>query len=246
MPSESPSSSTQAWAPGPAWRSTLSRAAATAASTSAATSRSTTTGSAGTATPTSGRSCAVSSIRRSTSAPSTAAQVGRVGDGVGCSGARDEAAQRALLLGGDDRQLDRVAPDLVTAAVDVGERLEDPVVDDPGDPLALVQPLALEQHLLLALEPGAGEVDRQPDQPSEQHDQHDVVHRRLGGVPPDLDQVGDHDDGRGREPASHPRHHGSPGHRPGGPDGRDGELPGGDGLRASRPASSRGCPPPRW
>ena len=79
-----------------------------------------------------------------------AAQVGRRRRRVGRSRAGDEAAQRALLLGGDDRQLGRLAPDLVAAAVDVGQRLEHPVVHDPGDPLALVQPLALEQHLLLA------------------------------------------------------------------------------------------------
>ena len=181
-PEESPSRSTQARAPGPAWRATLSRAAATAASTSCATRPSTTTGSAGTDTEHVG-SFAGREESAQVDLALAAAQVDLGVGHVGCAGAGDEPPQRALLLGGEHRQLGRLAPDLVAAPVDVGERLEDAVVDDAGDALALVEPLALEEHLLLALEAAAGEVDGQPDEPAEEEEQHDVVDRRLGGCP---------------------------------------------------------------
>ena len=53
-------------------------------------------------------------------------------------------------------------------------------MDDPGDALALVEALALEEDLLLALEAAAREVDGQADQPAEEEEQDDVVDRRSG------------------------------------------------------------------
>jgi hypothetical protein len=113
--------------------------------------------------------------------------------------------------------------------VDVGERLEHAVVDDPRDAFALVEPLALEEHLLLLLETAAGEVDGQPDEPAEEEQQHDVVDRGLGGGA-HLDEVGDRDDRRGQEAAPGPGDHRAAGDRAGSPDRGDRELPGGDRL----------------
>ena len=50
------------------------------------------------------------------------------------------------------------------------------------------------------------------------------MHGRLGGLTPDLDEVGQRDDRGRREAAARTRRHRAPGHRPGGPDRRDGEL----------------------
>ena len=105
-------------------------------------------------------------------------------------------------LGGEHRHPGRLAADLVAAAVDVGERLEHAVVDDPRDALRFVELLALEEHLLLLLETAAGEVDGQPDEPAEEEQQHDVVDRDGGGAHPD--EVGDRDDRRGQEAARAP------------------------------------------
>jgi hypothetical protein len=160
--------------------------------------------------------------------PFLAMEVGwRVGSGRSDTG--HEPPQRALLLSGQAGQLGGRTAELGAAAMDVRQRLEHTVVDHPRDALALVQPLALEQHLLLLREPAPGEVDGEPDQAAEQHENHDVVHGGLVRFA-DLDQVGHRDHRGGDQTSPRAPDHRATHDRPGSPHRGQGELPGGDGL----------------
>ena len=79
---------------------------------------------------------------------------------------------------------------------------------DPGDPLALLHPLALEQHLLLARQAGPGQVDGQAHEPAEQHEEDDVVHGGLARRA-NLDEVGQGDDPGREQPAAGAGHDGA-------------------------------------
>ena len=107
-------------------------------------------------------------------------------------------------------------------------------MDDPGDPLALGQPLPLQQHDLLLGEPAAREVHREPDEAAEQDEQDDVVHGPLGGPPGHGSDVGEADRTGSEHPTAGTGHDAGAGHRPGRPQRRDGQLPGGGRRGAPR------------